>query len=280
MSASLYLPPSLPVALDALAERGPDGAVLAGGTWIMRGPIRHEPMARAYVAVSHLPSLQQVMVTDAAVEIGAGVTHAALAAALAGHQELAALAQAAGLSANPAVRAVATVGGNLCATAFAAADLVPALLSLDAQVELAGHAGIERMALARFLAIRAALEPGRLLTRIVVPRRPARSAHVRLTLRKAGDYPVAIVSLAAELDAAGRVRAARVAVGSVEAVARRWDELEAALIGRPLDPGHAATAAAALGDGFTARDGVEAPGWYRLQVLPTLVRRAVAAVTA
>ena len=65
------------------------------------------------------------------------------------------------------------------------------------------------------------------------------------------------------------------AVGSVEATARRWPELERRLAGLALDPDTAAAAAEAELGAFTGRDGVEAPGWYRVQVLPTLVRRAV-----
>ena len=91
------------------------------------------------------------------------------------------------------------------------------------------------------------------------------------------DYPVAIVSIAATVGADGLVSSARVAVGSVEPVARRWQRLEAALIGRPLDPAQAAEAATGLADEFTARDSVELPAWYRVSVLPSLVRRAAAA---
>src|SRR6185437_10942470 len=59
---------------------------------------------------------------------------------------------------------------------------------------------------------------------------------------------------------------------------RRWHELEAQLIGRPLEPAHAADMAEKLCGGLRARDGVEAPGWYRLKVLPSLVRKAVGAL--
>ena len=78
-------------------------------------------------------------------------------------------------------------------------------------------------------------------------------------------------------DAASRVQAVRVAVGSVEPVARRWERLEAALVGRPLDPTQAAEVAAELADEFTGRDSVELPAWYRVSVLPSLVRRAAVA---
>ena len=54
----------------------------------------------------------------------------------------------------------------------------------------------ERMSLQRFLGIRSTLAAGHLLTRIILPRNGRRTAHARLSLRKAGDYPVAIVSLA------------------------------------------------------------------------------------
>jgi carbon-monoxide dehydrogenase medium subunit len=170
---------------------------------------------------------------------------------------------------------MATVGGNLSTWDFPAADLPPALLCLDAEVELATTGGRQRLPLERFLATRRDLMPGTLLTGVTIPRRPVRTGQARLPLRKAGDYPVAIVSLAVALDRNDLVEDARVAVGSVESSARRWPGLEAKLVGHPLDPRRAGVLAEAQLGAFTGRDGVEAPGWYRVQVLPALVRRAV-----
>ena len=276
-SASIYVARSLPAALDALNECGSAGAPFAGGTWIMRSPIRHEPHKPHYVAIGNIPELTEIRIDADVVEIGAAVTHAALASALADLSEFDVLATAAGRSANPAIRSMATIGGNLSASGFAAADCVPALLCLDAEVEVLSRGDRERISLERFLKIRPTLEPGRLLTRIVLPRRDRKTAHARLPLRKSGDYPAAIVSLAVSFDTAVRVRAARIAVGSVEPVARRWERLEAALVGRPLDPAQAAEVAAELADEFTGRDSVELPAWYRVNVLPSLVRRAAVA---
>jgi carbon-monoxide dehydrogenase medium subunit len=56
--------------------------------------------------------------------------------------------------------------------------------------------------------------------------------------------------------------------------------LEADLLGKPLDPTRAADKAASHGGVFRARDGIEAPGWYRVKVLPSLVRSAVRALQA
>jgi aerobic carbon-monoxide dehydrogenase medium subunit len=274
---SIYVARSLPAALDALNECGSAGAPFAGGTWIRRSPIRHELHKPHYVAIGKIPELTAIRIDADIVEIGAAVTHAALASALTNLSEFDVLATAAGCSANPAIRAMATIGGNLSTSEFAAADCVPALLCLDAEVEVSSRGDQERIGLERFLKIRPTLEAGRLLTRIILPRRDRKTAHARLPLRKSGDYPAAIVSLAVSFDAAARVLAARIAVGSVEPVARRWERLEAALVGRLLDPAQAAKVAAELADEFKARDSVDLPPWYRVSVLPSLVRRAVVA---
>ncbi|TWB98415.1 carbon-monoxide dehydrogenase medium subunit [Bradyrhizobium macuxiense] len=275
--ASIYVAPSLAAARDALSEYGAAGAPLAGGTWIMRSPIRHEPLKTHYVAIGRIAELSAIRISGNAVEIGAAVTHAALAAALADLPEFAGLVAAAGRSANPAIRAMATIGGNLSTSDFAAADCVPALLCLDADVEIADRNGRERISLAHFLEVRSKLAAGRIVTRIIVPRAECRTAHIRLPLRRSGDYPVAIVSLSVSVDAANRVRVARIAVGSVEPSARRWPPLEDALLGRPLDAAEAARIAAELTGEFIGRDSVDAPAWYRVSVLPGLVRRAVIA---
>ncbi|MFN5038000.1 MAG: FAD binding domain-containing protein [Bradyrhizobium sp.] len=276
-STSIYVAPSLAAARDALSDYGAAGSPLAGGTWIMRSPIRHAPLRPHYVAIGRIAELTAIRIDSDAVEIGAAVTHAALAAALAGMPDFAGLAAAAGRSANPAIRTMATIGGNLAASDFAAADCVPALLCLDADVEISGRDGCEHLSLTDFLKIRSTLVPGRLVTRIILPRSERKTAHVRLPLRRSGDYPVAIVSLSVSLDAASRVRAARIAVGSVEAAARRWPRLEAALLGRPLDALEAARTAAGEFVSQFGRDGVDAPAWYRVSVLPGLVRRAAIA---
>ena len=274
---SYFAATSLEDALAALAELGPEGAPLAGGTWTLRSDIRGEKRAPVQVGIARLSELSEVILHADQIEIGAAVTHRALAAATAPFAELRALALAAARSANPGVRALATVGGNLATAAFAAADLVPALLALEAEVEIATKQTSERMPLHRFLALRGSLDRGALLTRVFAPRRVGISGHARLPLRKAGDYPTAIVSFAAERDPSGKVARACVAVGSVEAVARRWTELEDALIGEPLDAKRAFDLAEAHAHSLTGRDGIDAPGWYRVSVLPTLVRRAVEA---
>ncbi|WP_435926384.1 FAD binding domain-containing protein [Mesorhizobium sp. WSM4083] len=248
--------------------------MLAGGTWMMRDPRRGVDLPEAVVALHRIPALSKVEIEPDHVVIGAAVTHAVLGRALhaAGFEGLLTAAENA---ANPGIRRVATVGGNLCALDFAAADLPPALLVCEATVELETFEGPKLIGISDFLKDRHALLAEAIVTRIHLRRDLVASAHIRLPLRKAGDYPVAIVSLAVDKD-----KRCRIAVGSVEPVARRWTALEQAMAAdsaSAFDPERTAGLALEHND-FQGRDGKEAEGWYRRQVLAPLVKRGVAAL--
>jgi carbon-monoxide dehydrogenase medium subunit len=274
----LLRPSSLAEAIGELERLDEDGAPLAGCTWIMRAPSRGERLRRVYVSLQHLDELLGVAEGEVSV-IGARVTHAELAR-LAGDGPLGSVREAAQRSANRAVRNVATVGGGLCSAPFPASDLVPALLASEASVLVEGPSGTSSFDLAEFLESRSARPPAELVTAVRVPCPPGRrSSYERLTVRGSSEYPIAAVAVSVDLDG-GAVLAARVAVGGVEDVARRVPEAEAALTGRPLDPAAGEEAGRAAAATMSGRDAVDAPGWYRLAVLPALARRAVAALAS
>lgn len=265
----------------ALLADAPGARPLAGATWLMRTHLRRERPPAELVDVTAIPELRTITCAEGISTIGAAVTHRELATRVGSgpaarwHRGLVAAAAAA---ANPAVREIATVGGNLCAVGFPAADLVPALLAADAEVVV--RAPVTRhIAVADLLADPLRERPGLLVEAVRVPHRYPRSAHVRLPLRAAGDYPAVIVSVAARLAEDGRVERMRVALGAVAAVAFRWADLEHALTGERLTAESAHTAAADLRAGLPARDGLDADAWYRREVTPALVRRAVGALS-
>lgn len=263
---------SLTVAVSieqALAARKAGATVLAGGTWLMRDPRRGRALPSSLVSLHAIPGLREIQIETDRITVGAGVTHAALSKAIAELRGVEALAAAASGSANPAIRRVATVGGNLCSIDFAAADLLPALLALDAQVALQADEGPVSIAMEDFVARRDVLLSNAILSHVIISRKVVASSHARLPLRKAGDYPVVIVSLARTEN--GELR---IAVGSVEEIARRWISLENALAGRVPDVASAVALALEHND-FKGRDGVEAEGWYRRQVLPAIFGRAL-----
>lgn len=207
--------------------------------------------------------------------VGALATQASLAECLTDIADLAALKIATGQSANPAIRRAATIGGNICTAAFAESDIVPALLALDADIEVSSPGDVKLIPMAAFITARKTLNPSSLVTHILIPRKAQFSTHVRVTLRKAGDYPVANMSVTITLNAAGEIQTAAIAVGSVEPVAKRWESLEAAIVGKKPEPQLIREAAAAHISAFAGRDATGAPGWYRVRLLPALAAEAI-----
>lgn len=130
-----------------------------------------------------------------------------------------------------------TLAGNLC-NASPAADGVPCLLALGAEVELASRTATRRVPLDRFITgvRRTALAADELVIAIHVPKpaHEARSAFLKLGARRYLVISIAMVAATLEI-AEGRVANARVAVGACSAVAQRLPALEAALAGALLD---------------------------------------------
>ncbi|MCK8615317.1 FAD binding domain-containing protein [Gordonia sp. C13] len=259
-----------------------DGQYLAGGTWIMRGIARGH-VAPAYIAldgVAALARFSQVADGDEAkLWVGARVTHARLAADLdhpIGRIQFGALQQAAAQSAFTQVRNVATIGGNVAVRGFPDADLVPALIALDAVVEVVSVTdGSVRMPVAEYVSERGRLAPEALVTgfEILAPTYQ-RSGFARLTVRKGGEYP--IVNAAAMIDESG-VRAPRLVIGAVQELPVRCTEAEALLgLGLP-DEEMIVAAARRAGAATVGRQSLEAPGWYRSAVAPTAVAAALRA---
>lgn len=187
------------------------------------------------------------------------------------------LARAARFMGSPAIRGLATVGGNCC-NASPAADLAPPLLVLDAVAAIAGPRGRRTLPLREFFAGpgATALTPGELLVAIELPARPEpwRAAFERLDQRRAMD--IALVSVAAALRLeGGRVAEARVALGAVAPTPLRATAAETALVGRPLDA--AALDAAAQAAMAQARPITDhrASAEYRRAMVGVLVQRAL-----
>lgn len=273
----VHIATSIQEAAAMLADLGDEGDAIAGGTWIMRAPHRDAPVRRQYVALKQIPELCGIAVGDS-VDIGAMATHSDLETVEAG-PAFAGIRDAAAQSAFPQVRNVATVGGNIRAVGFAEADLVPAMLAAQARLELTSPAGTGEEDIGDYLATRDTRPAGELISRVRVPIPTGRaSAFERLTVRATGEYPIVNVAVSVDIDN-GVVRDARVAVGSVEPVAKSCVSAASALIGHRIgDPEAIETAGAEAAGELTARDGLDAPAWYRLAVLPALIRRAIARI--
>ena len=130
-----------------------------------------------------------------------------------------------------------SVAGNLC-NASPAADGVPALLALDASVELGSTKGVRQLPLHEFILgpRRTALRPGELVTALLVPKPDTAAASHFLKLGARKYLVISIVMASAVIEhRSGKVVNARVAVGSCSPVALRLPALEAELKGKRFD---------------------------------------------
>ena len=172
-----------------------------------------------------------------------------------------------------------TVAGNLC-NASPAADGVPPLLALDAEIELTSATSQRRIPLAQFITgnRKTQRQPGEILTAVLVPRKveDAASAFLKLGARRYLVISISMVAVVLQSDA-GRVSDARVAVGSCSATARRLAALEMDLVGKPVAPGIANTVRPDHLSPLSPIDDVRATAEYRLDASLTLIRRALEA---
>ena len=170
-----------------------------------------------------------------------------------------------------------TVAGNLC-NASPAADGVPPLLALDTEVELASSTGSRRMPLTEFIVgnRKTQCRADELLTAIWVPRtlEDARSTFLKLGARRYLVISISMVAVVILVDA-GKVAAARVAVGSCSSVATRLTALERELAGASVRDGIGARVTTDHLAPLSPIDDVRATAEYRRDASLTLVRRAL-----
>lgn len=171
-----------------------------------------------------------------------------------------------------------TIAGNLC-NASPAADGVPALLVLDAEVELASLRGIRRLALPAFVLgnRKTARAPDELVTAIRVPKASTggRSSFFKLGARRYLVISIAMAAVRVEADADGRISRCAIAVGACSPVARRLERLEAALVGMPADASALAIIAANHFDGLSPIADVRGSAEYRVAAAREIVGRAL-----
>ena len=258
-----------------------------------------------------------------ALHIGAGMTLTEVAEHPLVREHFPSLAEAAGLVASPLIRNMGTIGGNLnldtrcryvnqtkfwreaigggciksegnvchvvpggrnCVAAMSS-DCVPVLISLDAEVELAGPEGTRSVAAAAYFKAdgtrHTVREDGELTTALRVPlaTTPRRCAYVKWTVRKSIDFP--LISLALRFDLDGESKAVvgvRAVAGVLGAKPREISKLDDA-VGKALkDPAVARIVSEAVFKQCKPLENVPYEAGYRRQMLKVHARRAIEAL--
>jgi CO/xanthine dehydrogenase FAD-binding subunit len=257
--------PRLAEAANALAQdRG--ARFLGGGTLVMRAVNEADPAIQTIVRSTDT-SLTDLSVSSGRVELGAGVTMAAILA----ERELSFLHPVARIIGGPAVREAATVGGNLFAHP-PYGDFAAALLALDATAQLAGGFGQREIPLEELLSRRD--RGGNALVSGVAFKRPAAETVRFAKVARTHPRGVAVLSITAQLPlTSNRVSGARISYNGMGPTPMRAKSAERALEGRTLDAAGIAPALAVATEGTAPVDDALASAWWRREILPIHLRR-------
>lgn len=297
-------PGSLREALALLEKHGAALSPLAGGTDLvvnmkMRGilqvtegagtPAAKWPAARRVPAIqrpavvmslAEIRKLRGVTTGEGFVRVGPTTTMSGLAACGDLPPALGAVRDAAAIMGSPLIRNLATVGGNVV-NARPAADTAVALLALAAKLELASASGRRTVPIASFFT-----GPGRsvrradeLLVGIKVPAAKRQgSAYERIGNRR--QLEIALVCAAAWLELeprTGKIAGARLSLGAVGPTPLLAPAAASLLVGRRADAEAFAAAAKAAREEAAPIDDFRGSAAYRLELVETLVARALAA---
>lgn len=276
MMRSYARPQTLTDAISLMAT-GPH-RILAGGTDVY--PASGPQIDGDVLDLTLIPDLTGLWL-ESDLRIGACTTWTALADATL-PPALRALQQAARQVGGRQIQNVGTIGGNLC-NASPAADGVPPLLALDAQVSLIGPRGPRQMQLGDFLAgpRQTRRDPDEILSAIIIPKAAlaGQSAFVKLGARAYLVISIAMVAARIVQDQ-GRIISASIAVGACSGVAQRLPVAEGALQGVPPDQALARLTDDLVAQALAPIDDVRASADYRRVAAAELVRRAVAVALA
>jgi CO/xanthine dehydrogenase FAD-binding subunit len=279
-------PANLEEAVKALAETR--GVVLSGGTDFFPARV-DRPITETVIDISRVRELKGISFEADRILIGGRTTWSEIAS-VALPRGFDGLKSAAREIGGIQIQNFGTVAGNLC-NASPAADSVPPLLTLDAEVRLASASGTRTLPLGDFILgnRKTARRADEILTSVAVPRRLGDAASSFLKLGARRYLVISIVMVAVtilndkwngdvndERNGQGScVAEARVAVGSCSAQARRLTRLEASLVGAAARPGLGKLATADYLDALSPIDDVRGTAAYRRDASITLVQRAI-----
>lgn len=269
-----HRPTSLQEALGLLAH---PGLSIAAGCTDLFPATGARALRGSVLDITAIAGLRGITVEGDDIRIGATTTWTdILRADLAPGFDM--LKQAAREVGSVQIQTSGTLAGNIC-NASPAADGVPCLLALEAEVEIAALGGTRRVPLAEFISgvRQTALCPGEMVTAILIPRSQTGGESRFLKLGARAYLVISIAMVAARLEIKnGHIRAAALAVGACSAVAKRLPLQEAALIGARADAGLVERVEAALiTPDLAPIDDIRADATYRSEAAVELIRRAV-----
>jgi len=233
-----------------------------GGTLLMR-EVNYGEHQFDRLIISNDAALIDIQVQTEQIQLGAGVTMSMILQ----HPELRFLTEAAQSVGGPAIRNMATIGGNLFAPR-PYGDMGTALLALDAKINLASG---QQLTIDDFYTQQHTGSD--IVASITIPK-PQSGDFRYLKVSRVKPGGVSLITIAACLNRqSGRIGNARIAFGGMAPTPIRATAAEQALQGAGLDEAGIERCLASCTDGMSPDDDSLASAWYRLEVAPVYLKR-------
>ncbi len=270
-------PASLDEALAILAEEGDEARVLAGGQSLIPMMKLRLAFPAHLVDINNIPGLDYIEESNGHLRIGALVRHQHVVDSDLVSATNHTIASAAPWIADPLVRNRGTVCGSV-AHCDPEGDWNSVMLAVRAEV-VARSAGGERVIpIDDFIVdfFTNSLQPGEMVTEVRVPKYggPAGGAYLKLE-RKVGDYATAAVATHLELDGAGKIAKAGVALTAVNTKNTRATAAEQALVGETPSESLFDEAAELAAQAAEPETNVRGTAEWKRQVVKVYARRGL-----
>lgn len=270
-------PTTIPEAIALLQQYGEDAKILSGGQSLI--PMMKLRIARpAYlVDINRILGLSYVREEGGFLKIGGLTREAELEASPLIRSKYPILVDTTRVIADPQVRNLATVAGNL-AHGDPANDHPATMLALGAQVVATGSRGervipIEEFFLSLFST---ALEQGEILTEIRIPLPPPQSGGAYFKLeRKVGDFATAAVAAQVTLDNTGTVERAGIGLTNVGPTPIKAKKAEDFLRGKKPNPPNIEQASRLAADEAQPSSDLRGPAEYKKGLVKELAKRSL-----
>ena len=272
-----HAPASVAEAAQLLATHGDNAKVLAGGHSLI--PLMKLRLAQPGVVIDlgKIGDMSYIRERNGGLAIGAMTRYAQLESSELVKSRAPVLAEAAGMVADPQVRNMGTIGGNLV-HADPASDLPAAALALNASLVTNSTGEHRTIGIDDFFVdlLTTSLRPSEILGEVQVPALAAGTgtAYAKFA-NKASHYAIVGVAAVVTIGGDGVCQDARIGVTGAGPKAVRATETEAALKGSRLDDATIVNAAQKAGAGIDFNADIHASGEYRAHLTTVFAERAI-----
>ena len=273
-----HAPTSLDQVFDLLEQYGDDSRVMAGGTALVIQMKQRLSQPGHVIGMRRVGGLNSIESTPEGLMIGALCTQREIENSELVAKELPLIADTFRKVATPRIRNMATIGGGLV-NGDPNQDPPPSLIALGASAVMTSKSGERVVPLEEFFIdyYETDVQPGEILTSVLVPHAPAGSGSVYLKFlpRTADDYGTVNVASVVSKEPDGTCKDVRIVLGAAGVTPIRATNAEDALRGKPLTDENIRAAAALVKDAVDPLEDFRGSAEYKTDMAEVFARRAV-----